>query len=93
MLRTADSTSEFMKKLLERAAFVLFFLAAIFTAYVYKERHRPVPPPVPVSAEDAERAQKQEEFSKRLAEFDARMAAGHAARVKRLASSSLVTTN
>jgi hypothetical protein len=73
------------KKFLERAAYVVFFLAAMFTvSRVSKERNKPGPAPDPVSAEEAERARKLEDLRKKMASFDAKQAASHAARVKRL---------
>jgi hypothetical protein len=72
------------KTFLERAVYVVFFIAAVFAVRAYKERNRPVPLSTSVSAEDAERTRKQEEFRKRMAEFEAKETAGHAARVKRL---------
>jgi hypothetical protein len=72
------------KKFLERAAYVVFFVAAVLAVRAYRASRQPLPTPVPVSAEDAERARKQDEFRKRMAEFEAKEAAGHAARVKRL---------
>lgn len=72
------------KKLLERTAYVVFFVAAIFAVRAYRASRQPLPTPVPVSAEDSERTRKQEEFRRRMSEFQAKEAAGHAARVKRL---------
>jgi hypothetical protein len=72
------------KKLLERAAYVIFFAAGILAIRAYNANRKPVPAPIQVSAEDAERARKQGEFRRRMAEFEAKEAAGHAARVKRL---------
>src|SRR5437660_10587683 len=72
------------KKFLERTAYVVFFVAAMLAVRTYTASHKPLPNPVPVSAEDAERTRKQEEFRKRMTEFKAKEAAGHAARVKRL---------
>lgn len=72
------------KKFLERAAYVVLFLAAMLAVREYKESHKTSIPPVPVSTEDAERTRQQGEFRKRMAEFGAKEAAGHAARVKRL---------
>lgn len=76
--------NESTKKFLERAAYVVFFVVAMTAIRLYKESHKPIPRPAPVSAEEAERTRKQEEFRKKMAEFDAKQAAGHAARVKRL---------
>jgi hypothetical protein len=84
MFMTVNAMSEPTKKFLERAAYVVFFLAAMLAVRAYKESHKPSTSPVPVSAEDAQRTRKEEEFRKRMAEFDVKEAAGHAARVKRL---------
>jgi hypothetical protein len=75
-----DST----KRFLERAAYVVFFVAAVLAVRTYKGSRKPLSTPAPVRAEDANRTLRQEEFRKRMAEFEAREAAGHAARVKRL---------
>jgi hypothetical protein len=72
------------KKFLERAAYVVFFAVAMLAVHTYRASRKPLPSPVPVRAEDAERTQRQEEFRKRMVKFEAQEAAGHAARVKRL---------
>jgi hypothetical protein len=77
--------SESAKKFLERAAYVIFFVAAVLAVRTYKASRKPLPTPVPpASAEDVERTRKLDELRKGIAEFDAKEAAGHAARVKRL---------
>jgi len=76
--------SESAKKFLERAAYVIFFVAAVLAVRAYKASRKPLPTPVPASAEDVERTRKLDELQKAIAEFDAKEAAGHAARVKRL---------
>jgi hypothetical protein len=83
MLR-GEVMNESAKKFLERAAYVVFFVAAILAVRAYKASRKPHPTPVQVSTEDAERTRKHDEFRKRMAEFEAKEAAGHAARVKRL---------
>jgi hypothetical protein len=72
------------KKFLERAAYVIFFVAAMLAVRAYKASRKPLRTPVSMSAEEAKRTQKQDEFRKKLTEFEAKEAAGHAARVKRL---------
>jgi hypothetical protein len=76
--------NETAKKFLARAAYVVFFLVAFFAVRAYRESRHPSTPPTPVSSMDAERARKQEEFRKTIAEYDAKEAAGHVARVRRL---------
>lgn len=87
--------NESTKKLLERSAFVVFFLGAMFAVRAYKEGRKQHTPQVTMSAEDPERVRKLDEMRKRIADvnavgsrepdFDyAKQAAGHAARVKRL---------
>jgi hypothetical protein len=72
------------KKFLERAAYVVFFAAAMLAVRTYRASRKPLPVLMPVSAEEAERTRKQEEFHKKMTEFEAKEASGHAARVKRL---------
>jgi hypothetical protein len=76
--------NETAKKFLERSAYVVFFLVAFFAVRAYRESRKPSAPPTPVDAMDTERARKQEEFRKTIEEYDAKQAAGHAARVRRL---------
>ena len=72
------------KKLLERSAYVVLFAVAMLAVRTYKASRKPHPGLVTVSAEEAERTRKQEEFRKKLTEFEAKEARGHAERVKRL---------
>ena len=76
--------NDFSKRFLERAAYVIFFAAGIFAVRTYKAHRKPIPTQIQVSAEGAERARKQDEFRRRIAEFEAKQATGHAARIKRL---------
>jgi hypothetical protein len=72
------------KKLLARATAVVVFLSALYGFRAYKQWHKPVPTPVPMDTNEVKGLNGQEEFRKKLAELDARRAASHAARVKRL---------
>ena len=72
------------QKFLERAAYVVFFAIAMLAVRSYRVRHKPQAGIVSVSREEAERTRKQEEFRKRMAEFESKEASGHAARVGRL---------
>jgi hypothetical protein len=72
------------KKFLERAAYVVLFAVAMLAVRTYRASRKPLPGLVTVSAEEAERTRKKEEFHKKITEFEAKEARGHAERVKRL---------
>jgi hypothetical protein len=76
--------NESAKKFLERSLYVIFFLGAMMAVRAYKESYKPHAPELSTTGEDAERSRKREEFRKKMADFDAKQAASHAARVKRL---------
>jgi hypothetical protein len=77
--------NESTKKWLERTVYVIFFVVAMFAVRTYKARHSASPPAPPaVSAGDSEQTKRKEEFRKKQADYEAKEAAGHAARVKKL---------
>jgi len=63
------------KKFLDRAAYVVFFAVAMLAVHTYRASRKPLPSPVTVRAEDAERTQRQEELRKRMVKFEAQEAA------------------
>ena len=65
--------------------YVIFVAVAIFAVRTHRAKHTASPPAPPaVSVEDSEQAKRKEEFRKKLAEYKAKEAAGHEARVKKL---------
>jgi hypothetical protein len=77
--------NESNKKLFERVGYLVFFVLGLSAVHAYEAKHATPPPAAPAAnVDDPEQARRKEELRKALAEFDAKQAAGHGARVKRL---------